>query len=234
MDHSNIKYVRIISLLLLFAVLLYGGSSLFTQSKATMTTSNLSPSFGTITSNELPIYCVETSDKVVAITFDAAWGDEDLDDILAILNKHNCKATFFVTGDWALRYPDAIEKIDSNGHDIGSHGANHKHMTQISEDEMLSEIQDAHAIIKNMAGKDMDLFRVPYGLVDSIIQTVCEHKHLGNGSIILLHNGSTYTRDALDQVLSGLEKKGYSFVPVSQLIMRENYTTNHEGKQISQ
>ena len=51
----------------------------------------------------LPIYSVETEEKVVSITFDAAWGDEDLKDILDILDRHNCKATFFIT---PLEYPN--------------------------------------------------------------------------------------------------------------------------------
>lgn len=70
-----------------------------------------------------------------------------------------------------------------------------------------------------------------YG-VDSIIQTVCGHKHLGNGSIILCHNGAKYTADALDTMLTNLENAGYQVVPVSELILRENYHMNTEGRQI--
>lgn len=70
-----------------------------------------------------------------------------------------------------------------------------------------------------------------YG-VDSIIQTVTEHDHLGNGSIILMHNGAKYTADALDAVITRLQEKGYEFVPLSQLVIRENYHMDHEGRQI--
>ena len=113
--------------------------------------------------DSLPIYSVETDEKVVAITFDAAWGDEDLDDVLGILEKHGVKATFFVTGDWATRYPDAIKKIHNNGHDLGNHGANHKQMTALDRTAMIQEIEGCHTIIKTMTGIDMDLFRAPYG-----------------------------------------------------------------------
>ncbi len=51
---------------------------------------------------ELPIYCVETDKKQVALSFDAAWGNEDTAKILEILKKHNVKVTFFMTGGWAL------------------------------------------------------------------------------------------------------------------------------------
>ena len=212
--------------------------------------------------DSLPIYSVETDKKVVSITFDAAWGDEDLDQILSILDKHNCKATFFVTGEWATKYLEAIKKINNNGHDIGNHGAKHKHMTGLSREEMLEEIEGCHTIIKTLTGKDMTLFRAPYGDYnesvilaakvkdyytiqwdvdsldwkdygrDSIIQKVCENKNLRNGSIILLHNGAKYTAEALDDVLCGLEEKGYSFVPVSELIYKKNYTIDHTGRQL--
>lgn len=71
-----------------------------------------------------------------------------------------------------------------------------------------------------------------YG-VEAIIQTVCEHKHLGNGSIILMHNGAKYTADALDTVIKSLKSAGYELVPISELIMEENYKMNHEGRQIA-
>lgn len=71
-----------------------------------------------------------------------------------------------------------------------------------------------------------------YG-VDSIIQTVCNHKHLGNGSIILCHNGAKYTAEALETMITTLLDAGYEFVPLSELIIRENYHMNSEGRQIA-
>ncbi len=212
-------------------------------------------------SNELPIYSVETKAKVVSITFDSAWGVEDLDSILETLHKHNCVATFFVEGNWAEQYPDAIKKISATGHIIGNHGANHKHMTQLSEADMTAEIQGCHNIIKELTGIDMTLFRAPYGDyneavvesakalgystiqwdvdsldwkdygVDAIIDTVCNHKALKNGSIILLHNGSKYTALALDELLTNLESQGYSFIPLDKLILTKDYEIDHTGRQ---
>ena len=68
-----------------------------------------------------------------------------------------------------------------------------------------------------------------YG-VDSIVDTVCNHKHLCNSSIILCHNGAKYTAQALDTLISTLEGKGYEFVKVSDLIYKENYTMDVEGR----
>lgn len=252
---SNINYMKYITLCLLLAVFLYGTKN-FTSEKNTMATSYFFE-------NELPIYCVDTDKPVLALTFDSAWGDEDLKEILSILKKHNAPATFFVTGEWAEKYPEAILSIDSAGHEIANHGNAHKHMPQISREEMASEIKKCHNTIYNLIKKDMSLFRAPYSDwndevvdvaktlgyssinqsvdsldwkdygVDSIVRTVCEHKNLENGSIILLHNGSKHTKDALDIMLTNLEHQGYSFVKVSSLIYRENYTLDHTGKQFS-
>ena len=71
-----------------------------------------------------------------------------------------------------------------------------------------------------------------YG-VSSIIDTVCNHKALGPGAIILCHNGAKYTADALDTLLTQLEQKGFTVVPVSELIIRDNYHMDAAGKQIA-
>lgn len=54
----------------------------------------------TVDGRELPIYCVQTEEKKVALSFDAAWGNEDTKQILDILKKHNVNVTFFMTGGW--------------------------------------------------------------------------------------------------------------------------------------
>ncbi len=63
----------------------------------------------------LPIYSVETSEKKVALTFDCAWGADDIPSIIEVLNKNNVNATFFVVGDWVKKYSDAVKLLrDSN------------------------------------------------------------------------------------------------------------------------
>ncbi len=68
--------------------------------------------------------------------------------------------------------------------------------------------------------------------MESEINQVLNHKHLGNGSIILFHNDAKYTPQALDTILKGLKEKGYEIVPLSQLIIRDDYHMDHEGRQI--
>lgn len=245
--------MKYITLFLLIFVFLYAFCNTPSANEAIRTSSYLR--------NELPIYSVDTEQSVVALTFDSAWGTEDLDQILEILKKHDAPATFFVTGEWARKNPEAIIAIDQAGHEIANHGNSHKHMPQISREEMAEEIRGCHNAVYDLIQKDMTLFRAPYSDwnsdvvdiahamgysainqsvdsldwkdygVDSIIRTVCEHKDLQNGSIILLHNGATYTKDALDTMLTGLEEQGYSFVTVSSLIYTSNYYLDHTGRQ---
>lgn len=211
----------------------------------------------------LPIYCVDCGeDKKIALSFDAAWGNEDTQQILDILAEHDVKVTFFMTGGWVENYPDDVKAILDAGHDLGNHSENHKNMSQISNAEKKEELMKVHEKVKELTGYEMNLFRPPYGDydnnvitaasecgyytiqwdvdsldwkdygVDSIINTVTKHKHLGGGSIILCHNGAKYTAAALDTMITTLKEMGYEFVPISKLIYTENYHMNHEGRQI--
>lgn len=69
-----------------------------------------------------------------------------------------------------------------------------------------------------------------YG-TENMVSTVLNHKALGNGSIVLMHNGAKYTKDALPSIIEGLQKKGYKLVPISQLIYTGDYEMDHEGRQ---
>lgn len=254
----NTSYMKVMTVILLAAVCLYVALSFHTaQTTNQATISTLSSS----SHGELPIYSVETEERVVALTFDAAWGDEDLADILATLEAHQAKATFFVSGDWVDRYPDAVQSIHAAGHELANHGTNHKHMPQLSQEEMIEEIMECHQQVYALTQTNMTAFRAPYSDwndqvvevakscgyssinqnvdsvdwkdygVDSIIQTVMEDPDLDNGAIILLHNGATYTSAALDELLTRLENEGYAFVPISELIYTDNYTLDHTGRQ---
>ena len=215
-----------------------------------------------VNGRELPIYCVETKEPKIALTFDAAWGNEDTQKILEVLKKHDVRVTFFMTGGWVESYPDDVKAILAAGHDLGNHSENHKNMSQLSDAEKKQELMKVHDKVRTLTGYEMFLFRPPYGDydnavvnvakdcgyytiqwdvdsldwkdygVDSIIKTVTEHKHLGNGSIILCHNGAKYTAQALDTLITKLKEKGYTFVPVSELIYRDGYHMNVEGRQI--
>ena len=207
-------------------------------------------------------YSVQTDEKKVALSFDAAWGNDDTQRILDILKEHDVHVTFFMTGGWVESYPDDVKAIYEAGHDLGNHSQNHKNMSQLSDEEKTQELMSVHEKVKELTGVKMQLFRPPYGDyddavvlnarengyypiqwdvdsldwkdygVDSILNTVLNHKALGNGSIILCHNGAKYTADALDALLDGLKEKGYQVVPISQLIYKVNYHMDVTGRQI--
>ena len=126
--------------------------------------------FASVSSNvngrELPIYCVETKEKKVALSFDAAWGNEDTRKLLEILKKHKVHVTFFMTGGWVESYPEDVKAIYKAGHDLGNHSENHKNMSQLSDEEKTKEIMSVHNRVKELTGVEMQLFRPPYGDYD--------------------------------------------------------------------
>lgn len=210
---------------------------------------------------ELPIYCVDTEQPKVALSFDAAWGNEDTRNILDILAKHNVHVTFFMTGGWVSSYPEDVKAIAEAGHDLGNHSENHKQMSKLNSAACTEELMSVHNKVKELTGVDMALFRPPYGDynnnliktatandyfaiqwsvdsldwkdygVDDIVSRVLNHKNLKNGAIILMHNGAKYTAKALDAVITGLEAKGYTIVPISELIYTENFSMDSNGMQ---
>ena len=208
----------------------------------------------------LPIYNVQRDDNKISISFDCAWGTEYTDAILAALGEAKVRATFFTVQFWAEEHPDYIKKISDAGHEIGTHSATHSYMSRLSETEIRAEMESSVAAIESVTGKTVELFRPPYGDYDNLlIDTVnamgyypiqwdvdsLDWKDLSasdilaritdrvqSGSIILCHNNGLHTAEAVPLVLDALRAKGYEFVPIGELIYRENYRIDATGKQI--
>ncbi len=213
------------------------------------------------TPRKIPIYCVEKQEKIISISFDAAWGNEDTQQLIDILAKYNIKATFFVVGQWVDKYPASVKALSDAGHEIENHSNTHPHMPTLSRGEMLQEIKTCNDKIESVTGKRPTLLRAPYGdynnaLVDTL-QEMNMHciqwdvdsldwKNLSSeeiyqrvtssvksGSIVLFHNAAKNTPEALPRILEKLLSEGYQFVPISQLIDQTSYDTDHEGRQHS-
>ena len=212
------------------------------------------------TERVIPIYSVEREDKVCAISFDAAWGNEQTDGLLKTLDDYKVKTTFFLVGDWVKKYPDSVRKIAKKGHDVGNHSSNHPHMSSLSIDEMKAQLTDCNDEIRKLTGKSPTLFRAPYGDYNNdVVNTVtgmdmyCVQwnidsldwkdpsadqivdncvKKLVPGSIILLHNGAKNTPEALPKVIEAIRNEGYKIVPISKLLPKGEYTTDVTGKMI--
>ncbi len=207
----------------------------------------------------VPIYSVERQDNAISVTFDCAWGSEDMEKILSVLDKHNCKATFFVLGTWARDNSEAMKKIVSKGHEIGNHSYNHTYYTTLSPSAMIEDIKKCNEEIKKACGAVPTLFRAPSGdYNNSVISTSketgmeyiqwsvdsldwrglnCDQMleriipKTKSGDILLFHNGTKHTAESLDKILTELENKGFKFLKVSDLIYKDNYTIDHTGKQ---
>lgn len=211
---------------------------------------------------DLPIYCVEKAedDKVVALSFDAAWGNEDTGQLIEIMDKYNVKTTFFVVGSWVDKYPESVKQLSDAGHEIMNHSNSHPHMTQLDVEKMKEEAMKCDEKIKAITGVKPNLFRAPYGdYNDKVVQAMRETGHftiqwdvdsldwknltsdeickrvttkVKPGSIVLFHNAALNTPEALSVIIECLQKEGYKIVPVSEIIIKENFTVDSTGKQI--
>lgn len=209
---------------------------------------------------QIPIYYVDTADKVCAISFDAAWGNEQTNTLLEILDEYEVKSTFFLVKQWVDKYPDDVKSIADHGHDVGNHSATHPHMAQLSADQQQTEISDCNDAIEALTGTAPTLFRAPYGEYDDNLvnnlrsrDMYCVQWNIDSldwkdptpdemvsrikgklcpGSIILMHNGATNTPEALPKIIEMIKDEGYTIVPISELIPEGDYYTDHEGKMI--
>ncbi|MBQ7624328.1 MAG: polysaccharide deacetylase family protein, partial [Clostridia bacterium] len=122
---------------------------------------------------QLPIYCVEKQDNVVSLTFDAAWGNEDTQTLIDVLGSYGVKATFFVVGEWAEKYPESVKALSDAGHEVMNHSNRHDHFSKLSSDAIIADINECSDKIENITGVRPILFRPPYGdYNDNVIKTV--------------------------------------------------------------
>lgn len=207
----------------------------------------------------LPIYSVERSDNKIAISFDCAWGTDHTQEILEHLASAGVRATFFMVQFWTEKYPEYVRKIDEAGHEIGTHSATHSHMAALNEQEITAELTASSEAIAKITGKSVELFRAPFGEYDNLLVDTAkvmglytvqwdvdslDWKDLSaseiasrivskvrSGSIILCHNNGLHTAETLPIVIDTLRAKGYEFVPIGELIYRDNYTIDPTGRQ---
>lgn len=183
----------------------------------------------------------------IALTFDAGSDTAGIQ-ILDILKKHQVKATFFLTGKWAEKFPDYTKRIAMEGHVIGNHTYSHPDPVTITSASLLQEIQKAEQAIKLASGKSpQPYFRFPYGSYNSTtlltVGQVGYHSSIqwsldtidwqqpaidvivsrikagaSNGDIVLMHIGGINTPAAVDQVIPYLKAKGFQLVTISELL----------------
>ena len=158
---------------LLITGALYGKEYDISQLKNIEVMETLSSAVSQFGDRKLPVYSVQTTEKKIALSFDCAWGAEDFDSMMETLDKHNVKATFFMTGGFVSDNPECVKTLVEKGHEPGNHSEHHYDMATINAGEMKTEIMDVHKKVKELTGKDMKVFRPPYGSYNNeLIDTV--------------------------------------------------------------
>ena len=213
-------------------------------------------------SDRVPIYSVEPSDsqaKPIALTFNCAWDNGDVQTILDILKQNEITATFFLVGEWAEKYPDSVKAIAQAGHEIGNHSYSHADFATLGEKQLVEEISKCSSAIEQITGRVPEFVRPPSGSYSDAAIAVIERmgmvpiqwdadsldwksvsarqivknvtKKSQPGSIVLLHCGAKNTASALPSLIEKLKKDGYTFTTVGKLIYRDNYALDHAGRQ---
>lgn len=246
-----IKRKKVISILALIFALVITSLIVFTTGAHNVFSANAV--------KELPIYYVKTDQKKVAISFDCAWGVDYTDKLLAIMKTEKVTCTFFMVEFWTNKHPDYVKKIIDNGHEIGTHSATHPYMSKLKQEDMLKELTTSINAIESITNKKVNLFRAPYGDYSNKLLGVAKSlglytiqwsidsldwknlssteitnrvtKNLKNGDIILFHNQGLHTHEALQDIIKIIKQKGYSIVPISQLIYKDNYRMLSDGGQ---
>ena len=202
---------------------------------------------------------MERSQRVCSISFDAAWGNEDTQTLIDILEKFHVKTTFFVVGDWAEKYPESVKALHDAGHEVMSHSNHHDHFNSLSADQIIADVTASNERISAVTGVTPTLIRCPYGEYDDhVISTIrsigmepiqwdvdsLDWKGISageitkrvtskvqSGSIVLFHNAGEHTPEALPDILDYLLAEGYKIVPISKILLTCDYTIDHEGRQ---
>lgn len=112
---------------------------------------------------QLPILSVETTEKEVALSINCNKNMDNISDILDTLSKMKAKATFFITGEIADKYPEEIKKIINNGNEIGSMSDTYINLKEKKIAEVQEQIKSSKEKIAKLTSKEVNLFRAPYG-----------------------------------------------------------------------
>jgi len=189
----------------------------------------------------------------IALTFDDGPVPATTPRLLDILKKRNVRATFFVTGQNAERYPDIVRRAFNDGHEIANHSWNHPRFTAAKTD-VSGQLRRTSNIIQKITGTAPTTMRPPYGATNAALNARIKREHgltpvmwsldpqdwkyrnanyvatqvierVRPGAIILLHDIHPSTIDAVPRILDSLLARGFQFVTVSELIAMDRPDT---------
>lgn len=195
-----------------------------------------------------PVYQGQTKEQKAAIAINVDWGEDVLPDMLEVLDQTNTKATFFVTGRFAEKFPELVQQIADAGHEIGNHGYKHPHPDQLSVEQNQKDILQSEAILEKLLGQKPVLYAPPYGehgqtclqaaeqcgyttilwTADTVDweQPAPSHDTLVErvtgdkltSGAILLMHPKPHTAEALSDIIGTIKAKGYQCVKVSEVL----------------
>lgn len=199
-----------------------------------------------------PYYHGNASKPQMSLTINVDWGEEYIPLMLQILEQKGVKATFFVTGKWASKYPGLVRQIHAAGHEIGNHGYSHAHPNQLSDGQLIEHLKKNEEILHGIIGVRTHLYAPPYGEYNKRVVQIADAqgyrlimwtadtidwqrptpqviqervlKKASNGGIVLMHPVQQTTQ-ALPGMIDGLKAQGYQLVTVS-----ENLQQNQTGE----
>lgn len=192
-----------------------------------------------------PVYKGPGNEKVVSFTCNVDWGNEHIPGMLGIFKQESIRATFFVTGRWADKYPELLKGIYDEGHIIGNHGYSHKDHSKLTYEQNLNEISMAQQAIERVTGERPLFFAPPSGAFNEhtlkaardlgyrvimwsidtidwkrdgaakIVERV--NKKLHNGGIVLMHP-TGQTVEALPVIIKNIRERGYQIISLDRLV----------------
>lgn len=189
--------------------------------------------------------------KYVALTFDDGPSNYT-DDIVNLLYENNCSATFFVLGNKVLHYQETLIDLIAKGNEIANHTYNHPWLTNLTNNQVMDEINSTQQIVNEVTGYTPTLFRPSYGDINSKLRKMINLsiilwtndsndwklrssksiasnviRHIKENDIILMHDTHKRSYEALKIIIPKLTEMGYVIVTVSELMeikdLRELY-----------
>lgn len=182
-------------------------------------------------------------EKRIAITFDDGPNSDYTEMLLEGLKERGVCATFFLLGKEVEMYPDIVEKIQADGHLIGTHSYEHVNLCNLSDSAAIAQVDKANQAIYEVTGEYPEYIRPPFGCWKSnldyetkMIEVLWDIDPLDwktsnsdviakrvidkaeENSIILLHDASESSVKAAFKIIDELQKEGYTFVTVDKIL----------------
>lgn len=157
-------------------------------------------------SNPVPVFVKkENLGKVVALSFDDGPDPKWTPKILSILKEKGIHATFFMVGTQAEKYPDIINQMVKEGHDVANHSWNHPNFTKISAEQVKEEIERTNTVIETAGGVKPTLCRAPYGAVNDLVKAVAQ----AQGCVMVSWSVDTrdWAGDSVDVMMQAVRKQ---------------------------